>query len=858
MNNKKVFFTYVRGESGEIKLDKVCMVDLETNQITTEDFDVDKHEEIFRQFLVASNISGETLVSELEEKGLFDGEQVTADKLRAYIDNENGFTINTLDEEKVEEEENKDVENTELEDDEYVESSDNKDRTVAKRVAAGVLAAGVVAGTLVLLHSCEQNQIIDTTKDQTLNDLLNQMSPEQKAFFESTFKSLETFNANAVKEGNFALEQDQTKLHMSVDEAVALNIILNNYSSDDLYNIFGTVKFDTTNVMNLARSAYGKLSTYYMNAKEASGLSGMINDEVARAFFERHENTVIEFNNNPSVELSDKVIKGLYYDYTVNGANGEYAKINNDGVAWLSTSAEFGFELANRNVKEFLKVNSVSKDEKTEYGSSAATVGLTLNKVTSSKLLSGINEEINLDIMDELDNKSLCASVTAQTRDKIDALTLKQSIAATIIETNAKDELVEGLRQNGNISAANKVLASDITPELLKEISQTNSKANELVDDYNARITSLSSKEAKVMAVINLAQEKYNSKEEIDLADLVNNRFRSPLVVEKKPSVSAKPSVTPEKDKLKEELYIGKDKNGTPIYDGDKLNELPEKDKNQFIKDNGEVIKKENITIEKEEVKFEELTKEEQKEVTDQKAILEEIDNMRNKLIEKGAKEANEYTEEAGAYQYSGEIIIPTNSQKINVSNETLAKIAQMSYAYNNKEISSNDPQIQSRMAADSKDDKNSLESLSTDAKAHLAEKYGSDWKEEFFDESYETGYMGSINATLSSAKKQGLILREETEKAYAEIMASNNKQNTNNNTNVEIPGEYVPENNTTNNNNNNNTYDPNLDPNYGMEGEQPYVPKVSIETPGRYISDSELESAFSTVLSEGSSGKGK
>jgi len=103
MNNKKVFFTYVRGESGEIKLDKVCMVDLETNQITTEDFDVDKHEEIFRQFLVASNISGETLVSELEEKGLFDGEQVTADKLRAYIDNENGFTINTLDEEKVEE-----------------------------------------------------------------------------------------------------------------------------------------------------------------------------------------------------------------------------------------------------------------------------------------------------------------------------------------------------------------------------------------------------------------------------------------------------------------------------------------------------------------------------------------------------------------------------------------------------------------------------------------------------------------------------------------------------------------------------------------------------------------------------------
>lgn len=860
MNNKKVFFTYYKNEAGEIKLSRVCMYDPNTNKATQEKFDMEKHGDIFREFVSKNNMQGDTLVSELEENGLFDETMLTSEKLQNYISKEDAFTIETekqdtedhaeSDEQTTEEVKDEDLDNeldnetTEFDsEDEYVED-DSKENKTGKRVLAGILAAGAVVGALSLLHSCENEQIVDETQNQTLEDLLNQMSEEQRAFFESSFKAVETFNNNAVKDGNFALDKDNSTLHMTVDEGIALNIIMNNYSSDDLYDIFGTVGYDATNIMNLARSAYGKLSTYYMNAKEASGLSQLINDEASREFFEKHENAVIEFNNNPSVELADEVIKGMYSDYTYNGANGEYAKINNDGVAWFATTPVFGYELANRNVPEFLKT----------------TDGLLLNQVTTNELLTGINEEVDVDIMDELDNKSLCAAVTAQTKDKISALTMKQNIASTIIETNAKDELVEGLRESGNISLANKVLSSDMTPELLKEVSQVNSKANELVDEYNSRVSSLKEKEAKIVAVTRLAQEKYNSKEEIDIADLVNNRFRSPLVVEKVPVVDTTPGVTTEEEKkeqLREDLYVGEDEKGTPVYDGDKLNELPQEEKEEFIKDNGVIVNQETTVIEEEKVEFEELTPVEQEKVVDMEAVLREIETLKNDLIVKGVDDAIDYTETVGAYRYNGRIVIPFNGQELDTSDMTLFNIAAYDAAFGTSGIDDN--QIQSRINRDAEKVVNELNSLSNDAKEYLEEKYGSNWREDFIEESYKYGYTEQIKGSLAEAVKLGAQIRQTAEEEYNKAQEALNNQNQFNNNDVvepdiDVPGSYVPDNNdwtsdnnnnnNDNNNNDNNDYDPNLDPNYKMEDEQPYVPNIEIETPGVYVDETENSNA--------------
>lgn len=871
MNDKKVFFTYIRDENGEISLNRVFIFDMDSRKTEMDYFDIEKHGELFENFISNRNISGETLVSELEEKGLFNEDEITSEKMRNYVFGENSFSLDQMTTGNFGEEDYDQSEYTEtneyndineyddydesdnsdeLDDsDEYVEDN-TKNNTAAKRFLAGVLAAGAVVGTLSLLHSCDQETIIDETKEQTLEDLINQMSPEQRAFFESTFQAIEKFNDNAKKEGNFVLEQDQTTLHMTIDEGIALNIIMNNYSSEDLYDIFGTVGFDATELMNLARSAYGKLSTYYMNAKEASGISQLINDEAARAFFEKHENEVIDFNNNPSTELADSVIKGMYNDYIYNGSNGEYNKINNDGVAWIATAPVFGYELANRNVPEFLK----SKD------------GLSLNQITTSKLLNGINEEVKLDVMDGVDNLSLCAAVTKKTEVKVSGLKVSQNVVSAMIKENAKNDLFEGLKENGNISLANKVLVNGINPDLLKEISESSSKNNELVDEYNTQLSLLEEREAKIIATLELAKERYNSKEEVDIAELVNNRFRSPLVNTKQPVKDNSSSTTTKEDKkeqLKEDLYVGKDNDGTPVYDGDKFGELSQKEQDEFVKNNGVVIDEKKEVIKQEEVEYEDLTPKEQEIVVDKEAILKEVESVENTLITQGVYDALDYTEKKGVYDYEGTIVIPYNNEELDTSNMSLWNITAYDEAYGKGDVNNirKNKQIQGEIEnADNTIDRSAayiLNGFSPEAQIYLEEKYGSDWREKFTDETYVNAFVKQLVDSLDIADEYGKKLRIEAEDAYNKAQERVNQMNQEENkeeedsSKVTTPSLGVPDSSNGTNTDNNDEYDPNLDPSYRQEDEQPYIPNVPIETPGYYFDDSDLENAFNAAMDE-------
>lgn len=828
----KIFFTYVFDEKGNA-IPKDIFINTE-HGFSKEEFDAEKHLTLIEEFLKDNNIS---TVQEAEEKGIFgrfDEKEITRETLEKFLgtetnEKEEELALTPTDKKTNEEEKEVATSTYGFDDDDEYKDEIKSDKTVLKRVGAGVLAAGAMVGMLSLLHSCNQEQITEQ-KEENADDLYKNMTEEQKAFFEPTFKAVEEFNAKTVKEGNFKLENDKTSLHITVDEAIALNVIMNDYTADELYNIFGTLEFDTNNVMNLARSAYSKLSTYYMNAKEASGLSQMINDEDARLFFERHENAVIEFNNNPSTDLSDNVIKGLYYDYVHGGSTGEYAKINNDGVAWMATSAGFGFELANRNVEEFLKISGVSQEEIDKYGDAAAAVGMPLSKITTSELLNGINEEIDLDIIDEINNKSLCAAVTTQTRDTVEALRMKQQIAVTIIKADAKGRLVEGLQNAGINGLAEKVMASDITmsQELLDEISEYGAVANNLVDDYNNRISSTTKTEAMVVAVMELAQEKFGLDTEIDLADLVNNRFRT-------------------KEKEKEEKPVIKpDTDGIPVVDKEVFENIPEDKKDDFIKENGVVIKEETTTKE-EVVKEEDLTPEEKEDVVDQKAILSEIEQKKNDLITKGSNDAITYTEEKGAYNYSTKIVNPYNNETIDTDNLSLFNIVAHVKAFGSgaENINSNDNQIQERMGKDASKVASEIDSLSADAKEYLKNEYGSNWEEKFLEESYIYGYTTQINGSLKTAREMGDVLKtsakEAAEKAQAEIDATKVPETAPETTPETVPETtpVVPE--TTPDTTPETEKDPNIGENF-EEDEIPFVPS----SPVTYISDEEWDLAFS------------
>lgn len=723
-----------------------------------------------------------------------------------------------------------------LDDDADFEEEKN-DHHIAKRVVAGTLTAGAVAGGLFLFHSCTQEQIDEETEKQkeASDDLFANMTEEQKEFFGSVFDVVGEFNTRTTEDGTFKLDADKSTLHMTIDEAIALKVILNDYSAEELYDVFGTLEFDTTNLMNLARSAYSKYSTYCMNATKASGLSGLINDSTAREFFESHENDVIEFNNNPTVERSDEVIKGLYYDYVYGGSTGEYAKINNDGVAWFSTASGFGFELANRNIEEFLRINNVSEDEIAKYQEAAAEVGMSLNQITTSELLNGINEEIDLDVMDEINNKSLCAAVTAQTRDKVDALHMKQQIATTIIATNAKNSLVEGLKEIKANSLANKVLTSDInlSEELLAAIRDLSKDGSALVEDYQGLMGSIEDKEAKLLAVLDIARAQYEIKEEIDLPDLINNRFRT-------------------KEK-KDELVAGVDEDGITVVDGEKFNELPKEEQDAYIRDNGTVVDQTTITTEQP-VSKEDLTPQEQQQVASQEAILTEIETVKNNLIIRGVNDAVTYTDTVGAYKYSGTIVIPYNNEAIDTSNMSLFNIVAYASAFGDGgNINSSDSQVQARMNKDVEKVTGEIDSLSSEAKQYLQNQYGSNWREQFINESYKSGFTEQVDGSLREARAMGAALRETAEREYQKAQEEADKLNQAEQPVVTPPEATptpAPEPTPT-------PDDPNLNPDYGQDDEKPFNPSENdnfqsmISEPFVYLSDADWEAAYGSSVTE-------
>lgn len=729
-----------------------------------------------------------------------------------------------------------------LDDDADFEEEKN-DHHIAKRVVAGTLTAGAVAGGLFLLHSCTQEQIDEEKENQTSDDLFANMTEEQKEFFGSVFDVVGEFNTRTTEDGTFKLDADKSTLHMTIDEAVALKVILNDYSSEELYNIFGTVSWDTTNLMNLARSAYSKYSTYCMNATKASGLSGLINDGVAREFFERHENDVIEFNVNPTIERSDEVIKGLYYDYVYGGSTGEYAKINNDGVAWFSTASGFGFELANRNIEEFLRINNVSEEEIAKYQEAAAEVGMSLNQITTSELLNGINEEIDLDIIDEINNKSLCAAVTAQTRDKVSALNTEQQIKRATTAALAANFLKIGLKEIGATSQANKIpngTTSNLPGELLDEIRDLSKDGSALVEEYQRSANSSEAEEAKLLAVLDIARAKYEIKEEIDLPDLINNRFRT-------------------KEK-KEEFVAGVDEDGITVVDGEKFNELPKEEQDAYIRDNGTVVDQTTITTEQP-VSKEDLTPQEQQQVTSQEAILTEIETVKNNLITRGVNDAVTYTDTVGAYKYSGTIVIPYNNEAIDTSNMSLFNIVAYASAFGDGgNINSSDPQVQARMNKDVEKVTGEIDSLSSEAKQYLQNQYGSNWREQFINESYKSGFTEQVDGSLREARAMGAALRETAEREYQKAKEEADRLNQAEQPVVTPPEATptpAPEPTPT-------PDDPNLNPDYGQDDEKPFNPSENdnfqsmISEPFVYLSDADWEAAYGTSVTEESPAKSR
>lgn len=257
------------------------------------------------------------------------------------------------------EDQNFDTEANELNDDE-VENEDeldtradklekNYNKKKAAKIAIGV-AAGVLGATGIAaaVTSCNKNTNKNKNEESTnksFESLMNSMKKddERRVFAENVFSVTEALNSKALDKDVFALEEDgEATLHFTYDEVAAAKLVLNNYTSEEMYKIFGTDEIDTNDIMVKYQSFTTKMSLYAMNGKAPSGVASLISNESNRTWFEKIENSIVEFNKAPNSTNADKVIRtfAYFYNHGINGSDG----IEND-EATLSCVKNLAFNM---------------------------------------------------------------------------------------------------------------------------------------------------------------------------------------------------------------------------------------------------------------------------------------------------------------------------------------------------------------------------------------------------------------------------------------------------------------------------------------------------------------------------------
>ncbi|MDY6015030.1 MAG: hypothetical protein SPI91_01045 [Bacilli bacterium] len=283
------------------------------------------------------------------------------DSSEDYSDSFNYFDSDSDEEKNINtdvEDQNFDTEANELNDDE-VENEDeldtradkleNYNKKKAAKIAIGV-AAGVLgaAGIAAAVTSCNKNTNKNKNEESTnksFESLMNSMKKddERRVFAENVFSVTEALNSKALDKDVFALEEDgEATLHFTYDEVAAAKLVLNNYTSEEMYKIFGTDEIDTNDIMVKYQSFTTKMSLYAMNGKAPSGVASLISNEANRTWFEKIENSIVEFNKAPNSTNADKVIRtfAYFYNHGINGSDG----IEND-EATLSCVKNLAFNM---------------------------------------------------------------------------------------------------------------------------------------------------------------------------------------------------------------------------------------------------------------------------------------------------------------------------------------------------------------------------------------------------------------------------------------------------------------------------------------------------------------------------------
>lgn len=182
----------------------------------------------------------------------------------------------------------------------------------------------------------------------------------QKKFYNKIENFIIKFHEQTHKENNFRIAEDgEHYLDLSIWEVACLDLLLNDYSKEELSEIWGNITVDEKSLTEVTQTALVKIITYYTNAKEKSGVAELIEDKEKKAAFEKQEEKVLAVNKNASEENLNAIIDSPEYQEVYLSNNTNLEKM--DLASFISTIPLVSFTIANLDaisIKEIYLNNS--------------------------------------------------------------------------------------------------------------------------------------------------------------------------------------------------------------------------------------------------------------------------------------------------------------------------------------------------------------------------------------------------------------------------------------------------------------------------------------------------------------------
>lgn len=391
-------------------------------------------------------------------------------------------------------------------DDDYTPRGSKLKKVAAITGAAAVIAGGVL-GASHLINNAVTNE--DAKEDEfdldkaSIEQIINQLEDDSlaKTEYQKALDFCETFNQLASQSNNFRMTSDgDNYLEITAEEALYTSIVVNNYSADQISEIFGARGLDYNQVMTGYQSVCDKISTYNMNAKISSGLESLINDSTAQSLYHNQEQEVINFNNSATSDSFDKEKADQVLAVTKNNfVNMNAADKVNPAAAYISAMPTNGYIEANANNNEVLLYNGSIDGVEMEKGES----------------LTDLNKQIN--------SKNYLAKAQENTKTAIDEYNAKISTKLSA----SKQELVEALKDNGSTELAAKVNARTDLTDLSEEIKKEGGDISDLYNKYQETVDSLNPSGIPADAIISAINQEATTGKSGNLETLKNNRIRA-------------------------------------------------------------------------------------------------------------------------------------------------------------------------------------------------------------------------------------------------------------------------------------------------------------------------------------------